>query len=86
MAKIYVASSWRNQYYTEVVEKLRAAGHEVYDSHNPPQGTSGFHWSDVDPNYLQWSVDQYCEGMKSPRVQLFDLVSANLDVVISFLK
>ena len=29
--KIYVASSWRNGYYPEVVEKLREAGHEVYD-------------------------------------------------------
>jgi hypothetical protein len=29
--KIYVASSWRNEYYPEVVEKLREAGHEVYD-------------------------------------------------------
>ena len=29
---IYVASSWRNEYYPEVVAKLREAGHEVYDS------------------------------------------------------
>ena len=69
MAKIYVASSWRNQYYTEVVEKLRAAGHDVYDFRNPPQGTVGFRWSDVDPNYMEWSVDQYREGMKSPRAK-----------------
>lgn len=27
--KIYVASSWRNGYYPEVVAKLREAGHEV---------------------------------------------------------
>ena len=69
MAKIYVASSWRNQYYTEVVEKLRAAGHDVYDFRNPPQGTGGFRWSDVDSNYMEWSVDQYREGMKSPRAK-----------------
>ena len=25
MAKVYVASSWRNQYYTEMVQKLRSA-------------------------------------------------------------
>ena len=69
MAKIYVASSWRNQYYTEVVDRLRDAGHEVYDFRNPPQGTGGFHWSDVDPNYMDWNVDQYRDGMKSPRAQ-----------------
>ena len=29
--KIYVASSWRNEYYPEVVNALRNAGHDVYD-------------------------------------------------------
>ena len=38
--KIYVASSWRNEYYHEVVEKLREAGHEMYDFRNPPSGDS----------------------------------------------
>ena len=28
---IYVASSWRNTYYPEVVQALRDAGYEVYD-------------------------------------------------------
>ena len=32
--RIYVASSWRNEYYSEVVQRLREAGHEVYDFHN----------------------------------------------------
>lgn len=27
--RIYVASSWRNVYQPEVVERLKAAGHEV---------------------------------------------------------
>ena len=36
--KIYVASSWRNEFYTEVVETLREAGHDVYDFRNPPSG------------------------------------------------
>ncbi len=39
MARIYVASSWRNDFQTEVVKRLRAEGHEVYDSKNPPKGT-----------------------------------------------
>ena len=30
--KIYVASSWRNGYYPDVVVKLREAGHDVYMS------------------------------------------------------
>ena len=69
MAKIYIASSWRNQYYSDVVDRLREAGHEVYDFRNPPQGTGAFHWYDVDPNYMEWSVAQYREGMKSPKAQ-----------------
>lgn len=69
MAKIYVASSWRNQYYAEVVDRLREAGHEVYDFRNPPQGTGGFRWSDVNPNYMEWNVDQYREGLKSPKAE-----------------
>ena len=36
--KIYVASSWRNTYYPQVVETLRQAGYEVYDFRNPPTG------------------------------------------------
>ena len=36
MARIYVASSWRNPYFPEVVTRLREAGHEVYDFRNPP--------------------------------------------------
>lgn len=44
MAKIYVASSWRNPYQPTVVEKLRECGHEVYDFRNPPK-RKGFAWS-----------------------------------------
>lgn len=35
MASIYVASSWRNPYYPEVVNRLKAEGHDVYDFRNP---------------------------------------------------
>ena len=69
MAKIYVASSWRNQYYTDVVCRLSEAGHEVYDFRNPPKGTGGFHWSDINPNYMEWSVEQYREGLKSQKAE-----------------
>ena len=66
MARIYVASSWRNQYYPEVVQRLRDAGHQVYDFRNPPQGGAGFHWTDVDPDCAQWSFEQYKEGLNHP--------------------
>ena len=57
--KIYVASSWRNKYYPDVVEKLRKAGHDVYDFRNPPSGDPGFKWSSVSEDYMEWSPQQY---------------------------
>ena len=69
MAKIYVASSWRNTYYPEVVTRLREAGHEVYDFRNPPHGGNGFRWTDIDENALNWSFDQYAEGLHHPKAE-----------------
>ena len=36
--QIYVASSWRNEYYPKVLTKLKEAGHKVYDSRNLQSG------------------------------------------------
>ena len=66
MARIYVASSWRNKYYPEVVEALRKAGHEVYDFRNPPHGSNGFHWTDIDENATNWTFEEYAEGLNHP--------------------
>ncbi len=55
---IYLASSWRNAYQQETVQKLRAEGHTVYDFRNPP-GNTGFGWSQTDPDYKDWSVNEY---------------------------
>ena len=63
---IYVASSWRNPYYEEVVKRLREAGHEVYDFRNPPHGGAGFHWTDVDPNAPNWTFEEYADGLRHP--------------------
>ena len=69
MAKIYVASSWRNQYYPEVVKTLREAGHEVYDFRNPPHGGNGFRWTDIDENAPNWTFEQYAEGLHHPKAE-----------------
>ena len=66
MAKIYVASSWRNTYYPEVVKRLREEGHEVYDFRNPPHGGNGFHWTDIDENAPNWCFKEYDEGLHHP--------------------
>ena len=66
MARIYVASSWRNKYFPEVVARLREAGHEVYDFRNPPHGGNGFRWTDIDPKAPEWSFGEYAEGLHHP--------------------
>lgn len=58
MAKIYVASSWRNEMQPIVVSILRDMGHEVYDFKHPREGDNGFHWSDVMPNYMKGPENQ----------------------------
>ena len=45
--QIYVASSWRNIRYPEVVSRLRSEGHDVYDFPNPAVGDEGFSWRQV---------------------------------------
>jgi hypothetical protein len=50
--KIYVASSWRNTFYHEVVARLREAGHDVYDFRNPQSGDPRFKWSSKEPMFV----------------------------------
>jgi hypothetical protein len=54
MSRIYLASSWRNMAQPATVLALRGAGHEVYDFRNPRPGDDGFHWSEIDPEWLAW--------------------------------
>ena len=70
MAKIYVASSWRNVYYPEVVTKLLEAGHEVYDFRNPPHGQGGFFWKNLDPDFDKLDVQEYKNGLEHPASEL----------------
>jgi hypothetical protein len=57
--RIYVASSWRNAIQPIVVAALRRDGHEVYDFRNPFHGDTGFHWSQIDPGWQQWTAEQF---------------------------
>ena len=74
MARIYVASSWRNPYQPEVVAALRKAGHEVYDFRNPKDNPGGFHWADVDKNWQEWQPEEYMvnENFGFTMIRYFD--------------
>lgn len=62
--RIYVASSWRNNFQPVVVSALRDAGHEVYDF----KDSDGFHWTEVDGNWKDWPQDipKYLNGLNHP--------------------
>ena len=66
MAKIYVASSWRNALQPDVVTRLRAIGHEVYDFRDPAPGVRGFAWHEIDPKWQKWSADEYRNALNHP--------------------
>lgn len=67
MSRIYLASSWRNQHQPETLKLLRSVGHEVYDFRNPFHADSGFSWSQIDPNWLNWTAEEYRSNLlKSP--------------------
>lgn len=74
MFNIYVASSWRNEHYPEVVRSLIAmrAGrpttpaYEVYDFRNPAPGNTGFAWSSIDPNWGNWTAEEYAKALDHP--------------------
>ncbi len=61
--RIYVASSWSYEYQPRVVGELRKLGHKVYDFRSKE---TGFHWSDIDPNWKDWTSKQYREALNHP--------------------
>lgn len=66
MARIYVASSWRNTTQPDVVRALRKDGHEVYDFRDPAPGVKGFAWAEIDPNWQQWTASDYRSALNHP--------------------
>ena len=66
MANIYVASSWRNQDQPHVVKTLREYRHEVYDFRHPYVGNTGFHWSEIDPDWKDWNKYRYRKCLQHP--------------------
>lgn len=64
--KIYVASSWRNKAQPYVVAELRHHGHDVYDFRNPGGRDPGFHWSEIDPDWRNWTPEEFKNGLEHP--------------------
>ena len=69
MSKIYVASSWRNNQYEDVLGELLIAGHEIWDWRDPPTGTPPFRWQDIVPDYTHghaMDTDQFLNVIEQP--------------------
>ena len=67
--KIYVASSWRNQYQPEVVRRLRAEGfavHNVYEGGKPVPDDHNFDWARVgcSPEKQYPSPEKYRDALR----------------------
>jgi hypothetical protein len=86
--RIYVASSWRNDYQPLVCAELREDGHEVYDFRHPEPGNHGFSWRAVDERWKDWSPAEYLTGLNHPvaehgfRLDLDALKAADLCVYV----
>lgn len=64
--RIYVASSWRNKHVTAVVAALRLNSHLVYDFREDDGQGAAFNWSDIDPNWQQWTPDEFSRKLYHP--------------------
>ena len=63
--RIYVASSWRNDYQPDVVATLCTLGHEVYDFRNPPHRAE-FGWDEICTNWQDWDIEEFREALSHP--------------------
>lgn len=66
LRSIYVASSWRNARQPEVVAGLRELGFDTFDFRNPSDGEHGFHWSEIDPAWQEWTPESYRQRLTHP--------------------
>lgn len=67
MTRIYVASSWRNEFQPGVVAALREDGHDVYDF----KSGGGFHWSEIDGSWKDWvrDIPTYLAALNHPHAE-----------------
>jgi hypothetical protein len=69
MARIYVASSWRNKNQQKLISLLRDNGHKVYDFTKPHGEDKTNVWNEVQLNQDRCTAAQYSEAMSNPVVE-----------------
>lgn len=66
---VYLASSWRNERQPEILSLIRDEGYDVYDFKNPEPGNEGFRWSEIDPDWKNWTPQKYRDALRHPIAQ-----------------
>lgn len=65
--KIYLASSWRNKHFENLLNVLRMQGYYTYDFKHPEDNElSGFSWEKVDKDFEKWTCWDFKEGLHHP--------------------
>ena len=71
--KIYLASSWQNKEYEQVLNTLRLEGYETYDFKHPddfkhPENKelSSFGWEKLDKEYNRWTCSDFKKALNHP--------------------
>ena len=60
--QVYIATSWRNTYYDRVLKEVNVEN-RVYDWR---ASDSAFYWSDIDPDWKNWTTKQYVDALTHP--------------------
>lgn len=59
---IYLASSWRNEFYEAVHQELIREGFKVYDFKDQKYQ---FHWRELDPDWMKWTTKKSINFVKN---------------------
>ena len=69
--KIYLASSWQNKEYEQVLNALRLEGYETYDFKHPEnKELSSFDWEKLDKKCNGWSCSDFKKALPLSQKQL----------------
>lgn len=65
--KIYLASSWQNKEYEQVLNILRLEGYETYDFKHPEnKELSSFDWEKLDKECDSWNCSDFRKALNHP--------------------
>ena len=65
--KIYLASSWQNKEYEQVLNTLRLEGYETYDFKHPEnKELSNFDWEKLDKEHNKWTCSDFKKALNHP--------------------